>query len=179
MNITDVRYFYYRDERRRPLITLCAVRADDGRIGYGWAICSASDQVHKDDWYDDDPHDQRSYVFCAGGKRIARGRAEVALTKRGRGIPCCDWVGEGAQRHRQSILNYVWRYARRINRDEAKRVIHACGAPAEALWLLTEYGDGGGLPKALLPEALTARHIEDSAYGVWGKPEEAPDANAE
>lgn len=146
MLITDVRYFYYRDDHRTPRITLCAVRADDGRIGYGWAICSYSDACVRDI-----------------GMFRARGRAMVALEKRGRGMPCCDWVGEGAQQYTQGVLGYVWRYARPVMRGEAKIVINACDDAAYGLYRLFEYGDVRGLPKAMRPEAFTPREEVDNA----------------
>ena len=41
-NNTSVRYCYYRDDFRAPRITLCRYE-EDGRICYGWAICSPQD----------------------------------------------------------------------------------------------------------------------------------------
>jgi hypothetical protein len=161
MTITAVRYFYYRDDKRAPRITLCAVRADDWRVGYGWAICdwrvgygwaicSASDPVHKDDWLEwiDDgrTNNAQAFVRRVGGKTLARGRAEAALTKRGRGFQCLNW-----QPH-------VWRYARPVRRKEAQDVMAQCDYEQMKGFLrLVKEGDVRGLPKALRPEAFLER----------------------
>ena len=155
MTITDVRYYYYRDDKRQPRITLCVVRADDGRIGYGWSICSQLDVFHKEDYYTGSLFTMRGYEKHVGGKTIARGRAEVALAKRGRGIPCQNWVSDGMNQHTEGVLGHIWRYARDICRDDAKRVINVCVDAAEPLYRLTEYGDVRGLPTSMRPEAFT------------------------
>ena len=107
MTITEVKYYYYRDQHRAPRVTLCRVRDDLGRYGYGWSICT-----------DPSPHPGdriQEGKLIRGGRSIAKGRAEAALTTR-RGIACfikADGV--------------VCRlYSRPIQRCEALAVIRAC-----------------------------------------------------
>ena len=62
----DIRFYYFRDDKRRPRVTLCRVITDDHRIGYGWAICGDGDNPNRD-----------------FGRWLAKGRAGAAL-RRGR-----------------------------------------------------------------------------------------------
>mgnify|MGYP001565117284 CR=1 FL=1 len=59
------RFFYFYDitgEHRRPVVTVCRLRSDEGTYGYGWAVCSDSDSPCK-----------------RTGRAIAEGRARAAL----------------------------------------------------------------------------------------------------
>lgn len=126
----DVRFYYYRDEKKRPLVTLCKVKHDDGRIGYGWAVCSASDNCHKRDLYGYEQGPEACKV-AFGGKSIALGRAEAALR---RGKPLDD---------------HVWCYKRTIQRDEALAVLWQCRA--YAIVALEARGDYTLLPRSMQP----------------------------
>ena len=108
MTITEVKYYYYRDQHRAPRVTLCRVRDDQGRYGYGWSICTEP-SPHPGDRIQND-------TLIRGGRSIAKGRAEAALTPR-RGIACfikADRV----------VCRLYWRP---IRRREALAVIRACG----------------------------------------------------
>lgn len=43
------KYYYLRDEKNRPVITVCILRLDSGSIGKGVAICSPDDNTIKID----------------------------------------------------------------------------------------------------------------------------------
>lgn len=62
------KYCYFRDDKRRPLITICMI-SDGKNYGYGYAICSNLDNPSK-----------------TIGRRIAKQRAIHALTKGDREI---------------------------------------------------------------------------------------------
>lgn len=62
----DIRFYYYRDHLRRPLVTLARIQDDTDAIGYGWSVCSAQDQCNK-----------------STGKKIAQQRAYAALNGHG------------------------------------------------------------------------------------------------
>lgn len=107
MTITEVKYYYYRDQHRAPRVTLCRVRDDLGRYGYGWSICT-DPSPHPGDRIQDGE-------LIRGGRSIARGRAEASLTPR-RGIACfikADGV----------VCRLYWRP---IRRREALEVIRTC-----------------------------------------------------
>ena len=108
MTITDVKYFYYRDPHRAPRVTLCRVRDDLGRYGYGWSICT-DPSPHPGDRIQDGQ-------LLRGGRSIARGRAEAALTTK-RGVACCI-KADGV------VCRLYWRP---IRHPEALAVIRACG----------------------------------------------------
>ena len=108
MTITDVKYYYYRDQHRAPRLTLCRVRDDQGRYGYGWSICT-DPSPHPGDRIQDGE-------LIRGGRSIAKGRAEAALTER-RGIACFS-KPDGV------VCRLYWRL---IRRREALAVIRACG----------------------------------------------------
>lgn len=164
MTITDTRYCYYRDDRRQPRITLCAVRYDDGRIGYGWAIAGPDDRFSYENWWEEITYTEAPWrVDCKlrlGGKALARGRAEVAVTKRHRGIPCCDWRGEAHEQYTVGVLGHVWRYARPVKREEAIETIYQCNDEESGFLRLIDYGDVRYLPKALRPEAFVPKVAE-------------------
>jgi hypothetical protein len=64
----DVRFAYWRDTTRRPLVTLCRL-VHHGMTAYGWAMCGPDDMA------------------CRGaGAELAHERALWALTKAGRPI---------------------------------------------------------------------------------------------
>ncbi len=107
MTITNVKYYYYRDQHRAPRVTLCRVRDDLGRYGYGWSICT-DPSPHPGDRIQND-------TLIRGGRSIARGRAEAALSVR-RGIACYVKAD-------QIICRLYWRPIRRL---EALAVIRAC-----------------------------------------------------
>mgnify|MGYP001562051326 CR=1 FL=1 len=143
----DIRFFYYRDDTRRPLITLCRVCTGDGRTAYGWAICARKDQCHKDDVVYRDPdtgHEWRE----PGGRSRARGRALRALTQ---GLQC---QGLGYE-----SLPQIVRYARPVLRDEAREVMQAC--QAFGFRLLVDDGCVNELPPSMSPN-------------MGGKPHAAP-----
>ena len=109
MTFSEIRYYYYRDQHRAPRVTLCRVRDDLGRYGYGWSICT-DPSPHPGDRI----HDGQR---IRGGRSIARGRAEAALSVR-RGLACPIGV-DGV------ICRLYWRP---ICREEALMVIHDCQA---------------------------------------------------
>lgn len=110
----NIRYYYYRDGLRRPLITLCRLVVD-GHTTYGWAICSARDVPHKGNVWFNDPTTSKDWLE-PGGRSIALARARRALRS---GRPCYSSV--------RALLN-VRRYARPVVRDEACKVICLCQA---------------------------------------------------
>ena len=64
--MSKTRFFYFYDhtgEHRRPVVTVCRLRSDEGEYGYGWAICSDADNPCK-----------------RTGRAIAEGRARAALS---------------------------------------------------------------------------------------------------
>ena len=133
MIITEARYCYYRDEGGAPRVTVCRVRDDQGRYGYGWSICTEPTPHHHDTGeyllYDD------SFVRQRGGRSIARGRAEVAFTPpRGQAcfgtrIPC-------------------YRFWRPIRRPEAREMLVRC--KAMGVFLLSQ-GILDQLPRSMQP----------------------------
>ena len=129
----QVRYYYYRDAQRRPLVTLCSVQLTTGRVGYGWAVCSTQDRPHRfDEWDYDDAG--RWHVMSRGGCDIARGRAVAALAGGTRGVQIADGV---------------WRYARPICREDATTVVLRCGA--EGVVHLSLGGSAEALPVSMQP----------------------------
>ena len=126
----QVRYYYYRNSSKHPLVTLCKIQSDDGRIGYGWAICNEKDPCRKDD-KDIFDYATNRLTILVGGKHLAKGRAEAALK---RGKPLDD---------------HVWCYNRPIKRKEAIAVIWQC--QAIALLNLEARGDYTLLPRSMQP----------------------------
>lgn len=45
-SIESIKYCYFRDEHHAPRITLCRYE-NDGRVTYGWSICSPRDNPSK------------------------------------------------------------------------------------------------------------------------------------
>ena len=134
MTITDVKYYYYRDKHRAPRVTLCRVRDDMGRYGYGWSICTEP-SPHPGDRIQDD-------VLIRGGRSIARGRAEAALTER-RGIACfikADGV----------VCRLYWRP---IRRREALAVLLTCGG-AFGLFACIKERDILWFPESMRPPVV-------------------------
>ncbi len=90
----DARFHYYRDDARRPLITLCRLEdTDRGQIAYGWALCSPGDNASK--WLGRDIAEQRA-TWALGkagilsaeypnvrlwGRRVKRKEAMDTVTK--------------------------------------------------------------------------------------------------
>jgi hypothetical protein len=89
----DERYYYYRDEHGRPVVTLARIKLASGAVAYGWAICSQNDNPCK-----------------RVGKNIALSRAEAALM----GL-------NGFHMQCESAQVYVW--GRAINRHEALSIL--------------------------------------------------------
>ena len=132
----NIRFFYYRDDLRRPLITLCRLVVD-GHTTYGWAICGPRNMPHKEDMlYKYDPAKLRGF-FEAGGRSIALGRAKRALRS---GRPCYSSTC--------GLVN-VRRYARPVVREEAREVINACHARGFAGLVHNDSVDG--LPVSMQP----------------------------
>lgn len=161
-----IRYYYFRDDKRAPRVTLCAVRDKDGRIGYGWSICSADDTPRREDWYAwDDAH--VDYVRHVGGRTLARGRAEAALKKRGAPARTCrDTIV--TERSEQTFLPHVLIYRRPVLRTEARAMLQECcgwyGEPgfSAGLWKLIDYHDPSWLPPSMRPESLSVPDTEES-----------------
>ena len=135
----DVRYFYFRDDRRRPVITLCRIIAYDGKVGYGWAVCGPRDNPHKRDvlMYD---KTTESWKRIRGGKSVAYGRAEAALK---RGEPCygCDGT--------------VFTYGRKVSRMIARNIVFECGATGFSA--LAQLHDPWQLPRSMRPPVHETR----------------------
>ena len=139
MVITDVKYYYYRDQHRAPRVTLCRVRDDLGRYGYGWSICTEP-SPHPGDRIQND-------VLIRGGRSIARGRAEAALTER-RGIACfikADGV----------VCRLYWRP---IRRREALAVLLTCGG-AFGVFACIKERDVLWFPETMRPPAVPIEAI--------------------
>ena len=136
----DVRYFYFRDDRRRPVITLCRIIAHDGKIGYGWAICGPRDNPHKRDvlMYD---KTTESWKRIRGGKSVAYGRAEAALK---RGEPCkgCDGT--------------VFTYGRKVSRMNAMLAVYESGE--KGFQALVYQHDPWQLPRLMRPPVNETIH---------------------
>ena len=58
------KYYYFRDNKNRPIVTVCLVKDELGQVHRGMAICSLSDNPVK-----------------SKGRNIAKGRALKALFK--------------------------------------------------------------------------------------------------
>jgi hypothetical protein len=77
----DVRFHYFRDDHRRPLVTLCRL-VREGVAAYGWSVTSAED--NPDTWL---------------GRHLALMRAKWAFSKAGRWSYLSSRVwGRGIQR---------------------------------------------------------------------------------
>lgn len=129
--IDDVRYYYYRDAGRRPMVTVCRILRG-GVTAYGWAICSSRENPHKYDML----HTCGEQV--PGGRTIARGRALRAL-KRG-----------------TRLTDTVRCASRRIQRQEAVAMLWRCGAGA--VLYLSQHGDFSLLPQAMQPPSAGEMH---------------------
>lgn len=130
-SVEDVRYYYWRDVGRRPMVTLCRIFSG-GVTAYGWAICSIRDNPHKYDML------CNHGVNVPGGRTIAKGRALRAL-KRGK------------------QLNDTVRCAsRRIQRQEAVAMLWRCGA--DAILYLSQLGDFSLLPQVMQPPGAGEVH---------------------
>jgi len=138
MTITEVKYYYYRDKKKSPRITVCRVRLDNGVYSYGWSICTEA-SPHREIILEPHPSlDKAGFVLRRGGRAIARGRAVVALTAK-RGVPC-----------RVGPDGIICRFFHRpIHRPEALAVVHACHA-GSLLQFLDER-DVRWLPNSLRP----------------------------
>ncbi len=123
----DVRYFYYRDAARRPMITLCRVVI--GLVcSYGWAICSSTDNPNK-----------------RIGRALAKERALEAITDpRAGGIIL--GIVDGAS---------VWCYGRPVKRADAYKLARECCSVGNApLTLLYFLQGSSGVSLYLRPTAL-------------------------
>ena len=123
------RFFYFYDntgEHRRPVVTVCRLRSDEGEYGYGWAICSDADNPCK-----------------RTGRAIAEGRARAALERKAHIKP----LKEGE--------NFAWVYAIAVFRLSALNVLSKCGLfPLNTRHV--KFGMRelfAVLPKAMQPEA--------------------------
>lgn len=130
--IQDTRFYYFRDAQKRPMVTLCRVTADDGRMAYAWAICSPTDNPHKEDAGAYDWKGDQRWHTRPGGKDIAKGRAVRALRK---GV---------------DITDTVRCYGRPIQREEALLTIIEC--QAEAVYCLLTDGNLALLPPSMRPK---------------------------
>ena len=139
MTITDVRYYYYRDQHRAPRVTICRVRDDLGRYGYGWSICTEPSPHPGDRIHDD--------TLIRGGRSIARGRAEAALTVK-RGIACFIKADK-------IVCRLYWRP---IRRREALAVIRAC-AGAFGLLACIKERDVLWFPETLRPKSIAYNQV--------------------
>lgn len=130
----DVRFFYSRDDKRRPLITLCRVTDTEGRIAFAWAICSGADNPHKDDieLYDSQRHAWRTEP---GGRTLAKGRALRTLAK--------------GHMH----------YQRPIRHHNARDVMQAC--QAFGFRALADHGNVSGLPPSMQPRVKGGPHATE------------------
>lgn len=137
--LINIRFFYYRDDLRRPLITLCRLVVD-GHTTYGWAICGPRDRPQKKDTIFYDPYRmiRKEIGRIPGGRSIALARAKRALRS---GRPCYS-------RSRGDLWN-VRRYARPVVRDEACEVIQACAA--QGFVELVQHDSVDGLPASMQP----------------------------
>ena len=97
----NARIFYFYDntgEHRRPVVTVCRLRNDEGKYGYGWAICSDKD------------------IPCKRtGRAIAEGRARAALLHK----TYMKLFEEGE--------NFAWAYSPGVFRLSALNVMSKCG----------------------------------------------------
>ena len=134
--MADRRFFYFYDntgEHRRPVVTICRLRSDEGKYGYGWAICSEKDLPCK-----------------RTGRAIAEGRARAALQhkKHIKGL----LMGE----------NFAWVYASEVRRLSALSVLNKCGLfPLNTRHF--KFGMHelfAALPKAMQPYEWGAPHVE-------------------
>jgi hypothetical protein len=126
----ETRYFYFRNGRNHPKVTVAMVRRGDGAVGYGWAIVGKGDLFAYNDMtaY---CKDVGQWTEVRGGKSIARGRAEAAL------------------RRGKQIADKVWRYDRPIQRPWAIDTIASCNA--SALFALVWHDAYEALPKSMQP----------------------------
>ena len=100
--MSTARFFYFYDntgEHRRPVVTVCRLRDDEGKYGYGWAICSDADNPCK-----------------RAGRAIAEGRARAALLHKAHIKPL------------ESGENFAWVYSPKVSRLSALNVLSKCGA---------------------------------------------------
>lgn len=133
--LADIRYFYFRDDRRRPVITLCRVINENGLVGYGWAICGPKDNPHKENILVRD-RTTRQWIEVRGGRSIALGRAVAAL-RRGMPSPCAANVRV---------------YDRKVHRQVARSVAIEC--QAMGFVALAALGDPWQLPKSMQPPSV-------------------------
>mgnify|MGYP001583018525 CR=1 FL=1 len=127
--MSKARFFYLYDltgEHRRPVVTICRLRNDKGRYGYGWAICSDADNPCK-----------------RTGRAIAEGRARAALLHKDYKKPFQE--GEA----------FAWLYAPGVSRLSALNVLMRCGVfPLNSRNICFGMQDlFAVLPKAMLPLA--------------------------
>ena len=127
--MADRRFFYIYDdtgEHRRPVVTICRLRSDDGAYGYGWAICSDADNPCK-----------------RTGRAIAEGRARAALQRRLH------------SKGRLAGEEEAWTYRRAVYRPSALGILKRCGLiPMTVLTRLSSLAVEyliDALPKAMRP----------------------------
>ena len=132
----NARFFYFYDqtgEHRRPVVTICRLRNDEGQYGYGWAICSDADSPCK-----------------RTGRSIAEGRARAALIHQSYIKPLL--MGE----------NCAWVYSPGVFRLSALNVLSTCGIfPLNTRHIrfgMSELFEL--LPKAMQPHERSAPYVE-------------------
>ena len=146
MVVSDIRYQYYRDRHGAPRVTLCRIRTEDGRYGYGWSICTDGIVRYVDEVLlvrPSTPSGAYTLTRMRGGRSIARGRAEAAL--KNRGIQCQPFTDASC-----------WIFHRPICRPEAVAVLEECQATALLRCLATR--NMKWLRQAMQPDAVGQNH---------------------
>ena len=82
----QIKYYYIRDNKNRPIITICLIKDSESNISRGIAICSDKDQPCK-----------------KVGRNIARERAIYAITEKEKG---CKIRGKEIN---PSLYNFVYK----------------------------------------------------------------------
>lgn len=118
------RFFYFYDttgEHRRPMVTICRIRTDEGEYAYGWAVCSERDLPCK-----------------RIGRAIAQGRALAALGHK-------KWL------HSPSVEQSAWLHPHLICRAEALATLRRCKMLAKEISYFSQDTLFSLLPKSMQP----------------------------